>query len=446
MGISGDSLRRKSGIRKMVPNAKIRRVLLTVLAPGIVLWAVFLAICVARTRLGVALPELSGISGDKKEVPRKPLCEEERSALRWLDHVAGELAPEDERAWWNIAGRQFGLSAKRYHIAFVGYAAAMLGMRGNAAERDAAGRILGRCVDRMLRREIWAYSQAKNYWGSKPWAPDPCYRENVMYTGHLLQLLALYECFTGDRRYWEEGFDFVWKDGRRVHYDAKRLIEVTVAQMRENPSGGITCEPGLMFFPCNNHPHIALKLFSKLGHGNWDDDARRWEAWALPRYAEPMFGGGAFNLVYHVKTGIMYPRGHNGLDGWALLWYEPWAADRRTALSLWRECAKRLDWEMLEADPNCKKRFATCMDPANVPPCASVSFIAAASRACDDAETAERLERIADRSLLRRDGMWYLDVAPEWRIGATANRIIALAIKNGSNFRSFINGLAKPLR
>ena len=162
-----------------------------------------------------------------------------------------------------------------------GYAAAALGMRGNAAEKATVGRILGNCIERMLRRDVWAYSQSKNYWGAKPWAPDPCYRENVMYTGHLLQLLALYECFTGDRGYWEKGFDFVWKDGRHVHYDVKRLIDVTVDQMRTNPSGGITCEPNLLFFPCNNHPHIALSLFSKLGYGDWTTDALRWEQWAV---------------------------------------------------------------------------------------------------------------------------------------------------------------------
>ena len=60
---------------------------------------------------------------------------------------------------------------------------------------------------------------------NKPWAPDPCYRENVMYTGHLLQLLALYEWFTHDRRYWDAGFDFVWNPQQKVHYTAQRLIE-----------------------------------------------------------------------------------------------------------------------------------------------------------------------------------------------------------------------------
>ena len=111
------------------------------------------------------------------------------------------------------------------------------------------------------------------------------------------------------------------------------------------------------------------------------------------------------------------------------------------ALSLWRECVKRLDWEMLEAEADSRKRFATCMDPANVPPVATVSFLAAAARACDDGATAQRLERLADRSLVRKDGMFYLEVGREWRIGATANRIISLAIANGSSFRAFLRCL-----
>jgi hypothetical protein len=93
---------------------------------------------------------------------------------------------------------------------------------------------------------------------------------------------------------------------------------------------------------------------------------------------------------------------------------------------------------MLAKDPDSRRRFADCCDPANVPPITIVSFLAAAARACGDAETAVRLEGIADRSLVRKDGMLYLDVGHEWRIGATANRIIALALANGSSFRAFL--------
>ena len=369
------------------------------------------------------------------QTPQTPLTDDEHAALKWLDYVTGEMTPEEKKEWWDIGGTQHGLFAKRYNIAFCGYAAAALGMRGNAAERETAGRILGNCVERYMKRDVWAYSMSKNYWGEKPWAPDPCYRENVMYTGHLLQLLALYETFTGNTRYWNDGFDFVWSGDKRIHYTVKKLIDVTAQQMRTGPNGGVTCEPGLMFFPCNNHPHIALTLFARLGHGDWTADARRWEKWALDHYAKPLFGGGSLNLLYHVPSGMFYPRGHNGLDGWSLLWYEPWAADRRTALELWRSAAAKIDWNHIETGADARKGGMDCCDPVDVPPITVATFLAAAARACDDPATAERLERIASRSLVRRDGMLYLDVGRDWRIGATANFIISLAYANGSSFR-----------
>ena len=398
--------------------------------------AVAVLVLVSVTAVALSLPSTWHMVELEAPSPSVlPLTADERAALKWLDHVTGRLSPDEEKDWWDIGGTQHGLFAKRYNIAFCGYAAAALGMRGSAAERESAGRILGNCVERYLKRDVWAYSMDKNYWGEKPWAPDPCFRENVMYTGHLLQLLALYETFTGDTRYWTDGFDFVWTDGRTVHYTVKKLIDVTVRQMRKGPNGGVTCEPGLMFFPCNNHPHVALALFAKLGHGDWTGDARRWEGWALSHYAKPLFGGGALNLLYHVPSGMFYPRGHSGLDGWSLLWYEPWAADRRTAIELWRRAAAKIDWNGIETGVDARKGGMDCCDPVDVPPITVATFLAAAARACGDPATAERLERIASRAIARRDGMLYLDVGRDWRIGSTANFIISLAYANGSSFR-----------
>ena len=107
------------------------------------------------------------------------LCEDERAGLRFLEFVTAPMSEADEKEWWDVGGRQFGLFSKRYHIAFAGYAAAALGMRGMDEERRTVGKILDNCIERILRRDVWAYSQSKKYWGEKPWAPDPCYRENV---------------------------------------------------------------------------------------------------------------------------------------------------------------------------------------------------------------------------------------------------------------------------
>ena len=366
-----------------------------------------------------------------------PLSADERAALAWLERVTGPLGADEEREWWDVGGSQHGIFAKRYNIAFAGYAAAAIGMRGDVSVRARVGKILGRCIGRMIRRDVWAYSQSRDYWGGRPWAPDPCHRENVMYTRHLLHLLAYYELFTGDRRYHrgEEGWDFVWRDGRRVHYDVERLIEATVFQMRRGPNGGVACEPGLIFFPCNNHPHVALSVFRRLGCGDWSADAARWERWALSHYFSPALGGGAVSLVYHVRGNFMYPRGQDGLDGWSFLWYEAWASDRRFATALWRRVRDGLDWSRLDACGDaCGK--AGCCDPEPVPASVAAVFLAAAARACDDPETAERLERAVDGRYLRREGgfLW-LDVGREWRIGASAMRIVSLAESRGSRFR-----------
>ena len=375
---------------------------------------------------------------DAADAPRVlPLSDDEFAALAWLEHVTGPLGAEEERELWDIGGTQHGIFAKRYHLAFAGYAAAAIGMRGDAEVKARVGKVLGNCIERMLRTDVWAYSQSKSYWGKKPWAPDPCYRENVMYTGHLLHLLAYFELFTGDRRYHREGggWDFVWKDGRKVHYDVEKLIDVTVEQMRKGPNGGVTCEPGLMFFACNSHPHVALSVFSKLGYGDWSADAARWEKWALSHYLSPAFGGGALNLVYHVRGNFMYPRGQDGFDGWSLLWYEAWASDRRTATALWRRVRDGLDWSRLDGCGDGTGSMGCC-DPRPVSASVASVFLAAASRACSDAETAERLERAVDAKYLRREGgLIWLDVNREWRIGATAMRIISLAESNGSRFR-----------
>ena len=278
---------------------------------------------------------------DAADAPRVlPLSDDEFAALAWLEHVTGPLGAEEERELWDIGGTQHGIFAKRYNIAFAGYAAAAIG-----------------------------------------------------------------------------------------------LIDVTVEQMRKGPNGGVTCEPGLMFFACNSHPHVALSVFSKLGYGDWSADAARWEKWALAHYTSPLFGGGEVNLVYHVRGNFMYPRGQDALDGWTLLWYEAWASDRRVATALWRKARDRLDWSRLDPAGDGTGSMGCC-DPRPVSASVASVFLAAASRACGDAETAERLERAVDAKYLRREGgLFWLDLNREWRIGATAMRIISLAESRGSRFR-----------
>jgi hypothetical protein len=92
-----------------------------------------------------------------------PLSDDEFAALAWLEYVTGPLSAEEEHEWWNIGGTQHGIFSKRYHLAFAGYAAAAIGMRGDAEVKKRVGKVLGYCIERMIRSEVWCYSQSKSY-------------------------------------------------------------------------------------------------------------------------------------------------------------------------------------------------------------------------------------------------------------------------------------------
>ena len=39
------------------------------------------------------------------------------------------------------------------------------------------------------------------------------------------------------------------------------------------------------------------------------------------------------------------------LDGWSLLWYQPWASGAGRAASIWHQTARRMDWRVYANGP-----------------------------------------------------------------------------------------------
>lgn len=368
-----------------------------------------------------------------------PLTDEEIAGQRWLSAISWQLTPENRDKYWNIGGSQHGVFAIRYQAAFSGYAAAALGMR-TPAYPTLTGKIIENFIERILDPAAWRY--IGSYWKKEKTFPDPVAVENVMYSGHLLQLMALYEAMTGDTRYRTEGFDFVWNADQKFHYDTLSLAEVTVKQMRNNECGGVACEPGLVFFPCNNHPQIALRIFEGLGLGDWSADREKWEKWALSSY-HSVLGGGAVKFFHHLPTKAFIPRGHPALDAWSILWFAPWASNPNTAKELWKLSVPYIDWKQFEntppgpeEDPAGKE---TLCDPVKSAPSPVAATLAAAARISGDNATAERLESWLDERFLKHEnGRAWLESNPKWRIGVTANRLTARAIANGSDLRGLV--------
>ena len=365
------------------------------------------------------------------------LTPDEVAAQHWLADTTCRLPPGREDEVWAVGGSQHGVFSIRYQAAFAGYAAAALGMRTPAypgLTRD----ILSNAVARVVDRKAWSY--IRSYWRDEPWFPDPCASGNVMYTGHLMMLMALEEALSGDARFSREGVELAWDDGRRFRYTTLRLAEVTAAQIRAG-DGGVPCEPGLVFFACNNHPHATFRLLEGMGYGDWRAESAKWEAWALRRL-EATAGGGAFRVLHHAKSGLAYPRGMPGFDGWCLAWYAPWASEPANLPVLWGLARRAIDWSEFSgaaADAPELRVTCSCCDPVKVPAAATASFLAVAARVCGDAATAARLEAWLDGRFRKQErGRLWLETHREYRTGVNANRFLALAVAHGSDLRALV--------
>ena len=90
---------------------------------------------------------------------------------------------------------------------------------------------------------------------------------------------------------------------------------------------------------------------------------------------------------------MFYPRGSAGLDGWSLLWYEPWAERREISLGLWKKAEGKIDWDDMDVASDERREEGSCCDPLAVPHSVTAAFLAAAARANDDPVTERRRTR-----------------------------------------------------
>ncbi|MCP4679811.1 MAG: right-handed parallel beta-helix repeat-containing protein [Deltaproteobacteria bacterium] len=105
--------------------------------------------------------------------------------------------------------------------------------------------------------------QAEGLW-------DPIAKANIMYSGHLAHMIALYESLFGDYSWSQDGaIEFVRINAQgditeTVEYSnldlQKLLYEKFVNGTGEDHNKCIQCERNLCFIQCNVHPLLALKL------------------------------------------------------------------------------------------------------------------------------------------------------------------------------------------
>jgi len=242
----------------------------------------------------------------------------ELAQLHWLLNKA--LQPVNQWDGFESVD-QFGQTALRYQIAFLFYAIAHAHYHRTPAYRDIYQEALDRLIQRMLEKRVWEYWYYENLLGNWNANPDPVASKNVMYSGHLANMISLYEMLFNDRKYDRPGaITFVWDRRTEFAYDHATLEQVLHRQMRDNPWHSIACEPHQVFSMCNDHAVLSLLLF--------DHTHRTHLAAVIEEYKRVipklfLTDRGHFHYPYYYELGATLPL-HLALgDAWTLAFMNP---------------------------------------------------------------------------------------------------------------------------
>ena len=282
----------------------------------------------------------SVVSAD--DVTNELLSEKELKLIRFVSYLTYFQTTSMNMTWngWekNFDGPQLDLGSIRYPLAHIGYTAATLAYR-TPNYRELSLNILNDVIQRMLTIKVWGYID--QYWSKYPTFPDPVYHENIMYSGHLLQLIGLYESLSGDFTYDTQGFDFVWNktsgNTTKFHYSTSKLAEVIYRQMADESSAGVPCEPGWVYTICQNHPHLGFRLYdiNRNDQTNYSTISSKWRHFLIDHALEdvPLYKKDRyFKMLYNKATHVWVPLfAATGNDGWVLAWLSSWFDQNQTS-------------------------------------------------------------------------------------------------------------------
>lgn len=289
------------------------------------------------------------VATEAKPEWREGLSDRQLAIQRWFSYLTIR-SKRSAKPWpeWFDNGKELDVTSMRYQLAFCGYGCAAMADE-TPAYNDLIRRQLRDLCERMIDVRIWYY--VTKYWDYKDGPPDPCRYENVMYTGHLTQLMCLYELMSGDKRYSTRGWDFVWRDGRKIHYTLEKAIRRMHVQSVANRCGGISCEPGLVFADCNSHSANSFLLFDLLHGTSYAKINDKWFKWMSHYFRNRLPGADTYLFaIYNSKNDTFVPVGDPGADGWALGYGYPWFPNTEFVASGWRYLIAHGKWHHPKPD------------------------------------------------------------------------------------------------
>ncbi len=212
-----------------------------------------------------------------------------------------------------------GDDAYRYQLAYMAYTLAIVQQHYLPGYRELFKETFQRLIEKMMRHDVWGYWELTSK-GSKVMDPDlevlvegwvdPVVGKNVMYSGHLLMMVGLYEMLYRDGRYNQEGhLTFMCRPPFRglgpqdFPYDFHKLSSVIEAQFASSHGMGCECEPNGVFVYCNQFALMGLKLYDHVFGTNRSAQLFRQfkAAWGKKSNLFKPVGSGSLPVFYAVR-------------------------------------------------------------------------------------------------------------------------------------------------
>jgi len=289
-------------------------------------------------------------------------------------------------------------------------------------------------IEQMLHVKSWGY--ARIYWPNEP-NPFAC-NENVMWLGHLLAMVTFYEVLLGDARF-RNRIAVRDTEGNEFVTDTATLAAHVAKAYRTSPRGGMCCEPGLVFFYCQNHALQGLYLEEQLSGTSFADILKRWENYAMANFAA--FAGGAIQLVEVGCLSLKLPvkLGHLGGDGWAIAYWCPWS--KQFPVQVWYGRVRPLLDEALPSllAPIGSVRMhgpstATCAT-LDIPRTPTIAYLFSAAAAVGDSNIADKLGAWLRSNAEYDAGSMWIPEGRDWSASCTAQMLFGLSWLRGATLR-----------
>jgi len=362
------------------------------------------------------------------------LSTEEMGHIRHMINLANQLDGD-----WSLMGNTPGgdnFDAYQFQIAFAAYALSLAQYHKVPAHRDLYRDASSRLIEKMIYKDVWQYWAAMSQYekrgadqdgnssvyredGWQGWI-DPNIKSNIMYSGHLLQMVSLHESLFDDHRYDEPGsLPFVFPaieyggEPLRMDYDHERLATVIYDQFVASDFLGIECELGAIYTECNQHPILGLIQYDQTHGTDYSAEVEQEFAETI-REREFISPENHTTMFYlHVRSDEVIPAstkwssiGMAWSDGWNGQAHHVWAP--QYVKDLYREQVKLYIPGMFEGDPGSDMGWTSSFD---------FGWFAVLAAEVGDMRTVATMLDYADEHFgpTWRDGGLYYPHTPDYR-------------------------------